>query len=42
MGGWALLRGFYELAFALHWQSPDEGHVNIGVPTIALAMEGKS
>jgi hypothetical protein len=29
--GWALLRGFYELMFALHWQSPDEGHVNVRV-----------
>jgi hypothetical protein len=29
-GGWALLREFYELTFALHWQSPDD-HVNIRI-----------
>jgi hypothetical protein len=27
-GGWALLREIYKLIIALHWQSPDEGHVN--------------
>jgi hypothetical protein len=35
-GGWALVRGFYELMFALHWQSPDEGHGNVRVLTYVL------
>jgi hypothetical protein len=30
-GGWALLRTFFKFVFALHWQSPDEGQVNVQV-----------
>jgi hypothetical protein len=37
-GGWALLRGFFELMFALHWQSPDEEHVYVRVLASVLSF----
>jgi hypothetical protein len=36
--GWALIRGFFELLFALHWQNPDEGHFNARVLASAFNL----
>jgi hypothetical protein len=38
-GGWAILRGLFEVMLALHWQSPDEGHFNIRVLASAFLLK---